>query len=97
MAMLAEGYQYSDKRREDIKRLAAPKETTDSSIFHTKAKKKAEQELINPGGIPSIQAFFLLADLEVGVGRDDTGWMFAGMSFRLIYDVGLHVDPSELS
>ncbi|KAK7190596.1 fungal specific transcription factor domain-containing protein [Paraphaeosphaeria sporulosa] len=96
MAMLAGGYRYSDKRREDIKRLAAPKETTDSSIFHTKAKKMAEQELINPGGIPSIQAFFLLADLEVGVGRDDTGWMFAGMSFRLLYDVGLHVDPSEL-
>ncbi|KAL1596560.1 hypothetical protein SLS60_009208 [Paraconiothyrium brasiliense] len=97
MTMLAEGYRYSDKGREDIKKLAAPDGTPDSSIFHTKAKKMAEQELVKPGGIPSIQAFFLLADLEVGVGRDDTGWMFAGMSFRLLFDVGLHVDPSELN
>lgn len=96
MTMLAEGFRYADKRREDIKKLVAPKDMPDSSILHTKAKKMAEQELLKPGGIPSIQAFFLLADLEVGVGRDDTGWMFAGMSFRLLYDVGLHVDPSEL-
>ncbi|KAJ4351918.1 uncharacterized protein N0V89_007262 [Didymosphaeria variabile] len=44
MAMLAEGYRYSDKRREDIKKLAAPEGTPDSSIFHSKAKKMAEQE-----------------------------------------------------
>lgn len=96
MAMLAEGYRYADKCRPDIKRLASSIDNNDSSILHTKAKQMAEQELVKPGGIPSIQAFFLLADLEVAVGRDDTGWMFAGMSFRLLFDVGLHVDPSEL-
>jgi hypothetical protein len=94
MAMLAEGYRYTDKNRADIKKLACP--GSESSVFHTKAKKMAELELVKPGGVPSIQAFFLLGDLEVGIGRDDTGWMFAGMAFRLLFDVGLHVDPLEL-
>lgn len=96
MTMLAEGYRYADRSRPDIKRLATPASHPDSSCFHMKAKKMAELELIKPGGIPSIQAFFLLGDLEVAAGRDDTGWMFAGMAFRLLFDVGLHVDPSEL-
>ncbi|KAF2462823.1 uncharacterized protein BDR25DRAFT_386050, partial [Lindgomyces ingoldianus] len=94
MCMLAEGYRYADKSRADLKKLACP--GPDSSTFHTKAKKMAELELVKPGGVPSIQAFFLLGDLEVGIGRDDTGWMYAGMAFRLLFDVGLHVDPSEI-
>lgn len=96
MTMLAEGYRYADRSRADSKKLACPTSGLDSSVFHMKAKKMAELELLKPGGVPSIQAFFLLGDLEVGAGRDDTGWMFAGMSFRLLFDVGLHVDPLEL-
>lgn len=94
MCILAEGYRYADKTRPDIKRLACS--GPDSSTFHTKAKKMAELELVKPGGVPSLQAFFLLGDLEVGIGRDDTGWMFAGMAYRLLFDIGLHVDPCEL-
>ncbi|KAF2732338.1 hypothetical protein EJ04DRAFT_441202, partial [Polyplosphaeria fusca] len=94
MTMLAEGYRYADMSRPDIKKFAC--QDSDSSMFHTKAKKMAELELVKPGGVPSIQAFSLLGDLEVGIGRDDTGWMFAGMAFRLLFDVGLHVDPCEL-
>jgi hypothetical protein len=103
MAMLAEGYRYADRTRNDIKTFAytggaggGANGGGDSSVFHTKAKKMAELELVKSGGVPSIQAFFLLGDLEVGCGRDDCGWMFAGMAFRLLFDVGLHVDPSEL-
>jgi hypothetical protein len=96
MCMLAEGYRYADKSRSDIKKLTCSASDIDSSTFHTKAKKMAELELVKPGGVPSIQAFFLLGDLEVGIGRDDVGWMFAGMAFRLMFDVGLHVDPMEL-
>lgn len=96
MCMLAEGYRYADKSRSDIRKLTCSASNIDSSTFHTKAKKMAKLELVKPGGVPSIQAFFLLGDLEVGIGRDDVGWMFAGMAFRLLFDVGLHVDPIEL-
>lgn len=49
MAMLAEGYRYADRNRVDIRKLATPSSHPDSSIFHTKAKKIAELELIKPG------------------------------------------------
>jgi hypothetical protein len=26
------------------------------------------------------------------VGRDNTGWMYAGMACRLAFDIGLHLD-----
>jgi hypothetical protein len=49
-------------------------------------------ELECPGGIPSVAALLLIGDLEVGVGRDNPGWMYAGMAMRLCYDIGLHLD-----
>lgn len=93
-SMLATGYRYSDKSRPDIQRLALNGQF--SSTLHAKAKSMAKLELERPGGIPSMQALFLLGDLEAGCGRDDTGWMFAGMAFRLVWDIGLHVDASDL-
>lgn len=49
-------------------------------------------ELERPGGIPSVAALLILGDSEVGVGRDNVGWMYAGMAMRLAYDIGLHLD-----
>jgi hypothetical protein len=97
ICMLAMGFRYADKGRPDIQRLAMNTVSGHiSSTLHMKAKSLAKVELEKPGGIPSIQAFILLGDLECMTGRDDTGWMFAGMSFRLVFDVGLHVEASEL-
>jgi hypothetical protein len=97
LSMLAVGFRYADKNREDIARLTASgKAPSAISTMHAKAKSMISLELERPGGIPSIQALFLLADLECYVGNDATGWMLAGMSFRLVFDVGLHVDPNEL-
>lgn len=92
--MLATGYRYSDKSRPDVQRLALNGQF--SSTLHAKAKSMAKLELERPGGIPSLQSLFLLGDLEAGCGRDDIGWMFAGMAFRLVWDIGLHVDASDL-
>jgi hypothetical protein len=77
MCLLAQGYRYADKSRPDIQRLAST-EPRVSSILHAKAKKMAELELEKTRGITSIQALLLLADLEAGVGRNDTGWMYTG-------------------
>jgi hypothetical protein len=110
VCMLATGFRYADKTRSDMKRFMGSENV--SSVFHEKAKSLANLELERPGGIPSIQALFLLADLEAVAGRDDTGWMFAGLCssakeifallnetglcLRLVYDVGLHVEASAL-
>lgn len=94
LTMLATGFRYADKTRDDIKRLALPGYAT--STLHEKAKSLAKLEMEKPGGIPSIQAFQLLGGLEFCCGNDDTGWLFTGMCFRIIFDAGLHVDPSPL-
>lgn len=53
-------------------------------------------ELEYSGGIPAIQALLLLGDSENGVGRDNVGWMYAGMAMRLCYDLGLQLDTRQV-
>jgi hypothetical protein len=80
LCMLATGFRYADKDRQDMQRLYLSSHA--ESTIHAKARHMARLELERPGGIPSIQSLFLLGDLECMVGRDDTGWMYAGMCFK---------------
>jgi hypothetical protein len=76
LAMLAIGFRYAEKTRHDVQRFALSGYA--SSTLHAKARSMVKLEMERPGGIPSIQALYLLGDLECSIGRDDTGWMFAG-------------------
>lgn len=90
ICMLAMAYQrFADKSRPDMMRISLPAR---ESTLHKEAKYMLDCELEQPGGIPSIQALLLLGDLECGVGRDNLGWLYAGMANRLCFDVGLHLD-----
>lgn len=89
ISILAMGYRFADVERDDMKMITlGNRECT----LHREAKYMLDMELERPGGIPSVQAFLLLGDLECGVGRDNTGWMYAGMANRLCFDIGLHLD-----
>lgn len=97
MAMLAIGFRYADKSRVDIQRLTVAGQGNGAiSTLHEKVRAMAKLEMDRPGGIPAIQAYQLLGDMEFYSGRDDTGWIYTGMSFRMIFDTGLHADPSLL-
>ena len=75
LTMLAIGYRFADLDRDDVKMISL--ENRDSTL-HRESKSILEVELETPGGIPSVQALLLLADLECGIGRDTTGWMYSG-------------------
>ncbi|SMY22735.1 unnamed protein product [Zymoseptoria tritici ST99CH_1A5] len=92
VCILAMGYRHADKSRPDIQRLALPER---ESTLHREAKYMLDLELECPGGIPSVAALLILGDSEVGVGRDNPGWMYAGMAMRLCFDIGLHLDSSR--
>lgn len=77
IAILAMGYRGCDTDRDDMKRISLGNR---ESTLHREAKYMLDIELERPGGIPSVQALLLLGDLECGVGRDNTGWMYSGMS-----------------
>ncbi|KAI1334537.1 fungal-specific transcription factor domain-containing protein [Xylariaceae sp. FL0016] len=92
VTILAMGYRFADKQREDIVKVTLGNR---ESILHREAKYMLDLELERPGGIPSIQALLILGDLECGVGRDNTGWMYSGMANRLAFDIGLHRNYSN--
>lgn len=91
ICILAAGYRFADKQRPDIRGITlAEREST----LHREAKYMLDYEMERPGGVPSIGALLLLGDLEVGCGRDNAGWLYSGMAYRLCFDVGLHLDRS---
>lgn len=75
ITVLAMGYRGADMEREDMKKISLGNR---ESTLHREAKYMLDIELERPGGIPSVQALLLLSDLECGVGRDNTGWMYSG-------------------
>ncbi|KAK5203055.1 hypothetical protein LTR96_010977 [Exophiala xenobiotica] len=92
VCILAIGYRCADKSRPDMIKISmANREST----LHKEAKFMLDYEIEQPGGISSIQALLLLGDLECGVGRDNVGWLYAGMANRLCFDIGLHLDRSK--
>ncbi|KAK4227298.1 fungal-specific transcription factor domain-containing protein [Podospora fimiseda] len=91
LTMLAVGFRFADQAREDIKRLSAGSR---EGTLHREAKSLLNAELELPAGLPSVQGLLLLADLEFGIGRDSTGWLYLGIANRLAFDIGLHVNPN---
>lgn len=89
LCVLATGYKFADHARPDISRISISER---ESILHREAKFMLDYEIEQPAGISSISALLLLGDLECGVGRDNVGWLYAGMANRLCFDIGLHLD-----
>lgn len=85
VCVLAMGFRFADKQRPDIQKIALPRM---ESTLHREAKYMLDHELESPGGIPSVVALLLLGDLECGVGRDNLGWLYAGLAVRLTFDIG---------
>ncbi|KAL4890665.1 fungal-specific transcription factor domain-containing protein [Aspergillus ambiguus] len=94
ICILAAGFRFADKDRPDIVRIMSP--STCESSLHREAKYMLDYELERPGGISLIGALLLLGDLEVGCGRDNVGWLYSGMANRLCFDIGLHLDATDL-
>jgi hypothetical protein len=76
ISILAMGYRFADLDREDMRKINLGNR---ESTLHREAKYMLDIELERPGGMPSVQALLLLGDLECGVGRDNTGWMYSGV------------------
>ena len=75
ICLLAMGLRHADPTRPEIQSIHFWGRESD---LHREAKYLFEYELEKPGGLPSIQALLMLGDLECGIGRDNTGWMYAG-------------------
>ncbi|CAI7601202.1 unnamed protein product [Penicillium manginii] len=66
-----------------------PKSLAD--FFADRAKALLEIELDTPC-VATVQALVLLSCHEGASNRDARGWLYSGMSMRLAFDLGLHLD-----
>ncbi|KAF9888088.1 hypothetical protein FE257_009353 [Aspergillus nanangensis] len=62
-----------------------------SEFFADRAKALLEIELDSPC-VATVQALVILSFHEGSSNRDARGWLYSGMSMRLAFDLGLHLD-----
>jgi hypothetical protein len=77
ICILAMGFRYADKSRPDIQKLTFG---GDESSLLREARDLFEYDVNHLAELTSIQALLLLGDLECGLGRDTSGWMYTGKS-----------------
>ncbi|KAI5288685.1 hypothetical protein KEM54_005001, partial [Ascosphaera aggregata] len=65
--------------------------------FFSEAKKLIlENDEYERAKLCTVQALALMSVREAGCGREGSGWVYSGMSFRMALDLGLNVDPIDL-
>ncbi|BCS27345.1 transcription factor domain-containing protein [Aspergillus puulaauensis] len=62
-----------------------------SEFFADRAKALLEIELDSPC-VATVQALVIMSCHEGASNRDARGWLYSGMSMRLAFDLGLHLD-----
>lgn len=85
-AVLAQASRYSD--RPDASELG--------DYFAQCALNSLAAEIDKGSSIPTIQALLIFSSRECAVGRSAQGWLYSGMAFRMMRDMGIHVHPRKL-
>ncbi|PLN76252.1 fungal-specific transcription factor domain-domain-containing protein [Aspergillus taichungensis] len=57
----------------------------------------AEHALLLSPTIPTVVGLLLLGSTYNARGETSKGWLFTGYALRMVYDLGLHLDPQETS
>ncbi|EPS33960.1 hypothetical protein POX_a01052 [Penicillium oxalicum] len=65
-----------------------------AEFFADRAKALLEIELDSPC-VATVQALVLMSSHEGASNRDARGWLYSGMSMRLTFDLGLHLDMTS--
>ncbi|EXJ73871.1 uncharacterized protein A1O5_03633 [Cladophialophora psammophila CBS 110553] len=86
-AMCAFGAIYDTGRHENCP-LPLPK------YFAKRAKIWLDVELDSPR-VATVQALVILSSFEAASTNDARGWLYSGMSVRLSFDLGLHLDMTQ--
>lgn len=64
--------------------------------YMARAKELLSIEMDQPSSIPTIQGLLLLGQRDCAHGNLSQGWMYTGMAFRAMRDMGIHLDCSRL-
>ncbi|QSS55325.1 nitrogen assimilation transcription factor nirA [Histoplasma capsulatum var. duboisii H88] len=94
-AMLALGCHFSSwpAARRDPKDSA----TAGDHFFKEAKKLILENDEHERAKLCTVQALALMSVREAGCGREGSGWVYSGMSFRMAYDLGLNLDGTGIA
>ncbi|OJJ87456.1 uncharacterized protein ASPGLDRAFT_55879 [Aspergillus glaucus CBS 516.65] len=65
--------------------------------FAAKALSLLSQEIEKGSSIPTIQGLLILSARECACGRISQGWVYSGIGFRMMKDMGIHIPTKNLS
>ncbi|KAL4751810.1 hypothetical protein BDW72DRAFT_192670 [Aspergillus terricola var. indicus] len=54
------------------------------------------QEIQKPSSIPTVQALLQLSAREIAYGSTSQAWLYSGMAFRMVSDLGLHHNSGKI-
>ena len=92
VAIFASASKYSD--RMEVRTNPDDPKTAGQAYFN-----RAEQLLtaeLKHSSIPTLVALLLLGSTLVSTGNPSSGWLYSGMAFRMVFDLGLHLDPVQV-
>ncbi|KAI1619960.1 fungal-specific transcription factor domain-containing protein [Exophiala viscosa] len=64
--------------------------------FAKKALELLVEDIDRGSSIPTIQGLLIFSSRECACGRTSQGWLYSGMAFRMMRDLGLHVPIRRL-
>jgi len=59
-------------------------------MFNARARLLLGTEIHRPSSIPTIQALLQLSARDLAYGSISQAWLYSGMAFRMVSDLGLH-------
>ncbi|GAE00169.1 nitrogen assimilation transcription factor nirA [Paecilomyces variotii No. 5] len=68
-----------------------------SDYFAKKALASLGDCMDKGSSIPTLQGLLILSARECASGRTSQGWLYSGMAFRMMHDLGIHIYPKSLS
>ncbi|KAL1886939.1 hypothetical protein Cpir12675_006835 [Ceratocystis pirilliformis] len=71
-----------------------PRAASISQVYASQAQALILKQLDAPD-LCMLQALLLLGSWEAGHNNASKGWLFCGMAFRLVHEMGLHLDPNN--
>ncbi len=86
-AVLAQAARYSD----------LPEASKLGQTFAQRTLDTLAAEVDKGSSIPTIQGLLIFSARECACGRTSQGWLYSGMAFRMMRDMGIHIPPRKLN
>ncbi|KAI9818758.1 MAG: hypothetical protein M1827_007578 [Pycnora praestabilis] len=84
--VLAQAARYSDR----------PEASKLGQRFAQRTLSLLAAEVDKGSSIPTIQALLIFSARECACGRTSQGWLYSGMAFRMMRDMGIHIHPDKM-